>query len=112
MSVISYYRGDYYPQELTVTNKATGDPVDITGATFLLTVNSEKKPVDASNQLFQISGVLDADPTTGKVVFSFEEQHTNIEIGTYYYDIQMVLAGTKRTIKKNSYKIHQDITKT
>lgn len=112
MSQITYYRADQYPLVVTVKNAATGSPIDITGYTFKLTVNSEKKPADDSNQIWQLDGDLDADPTTGRVVFDITDTQTDIPVRKYYYDIQMTTAGGDvRTIAKDVFEITMDITK-
>lgn len=112
---IEWYRGDSYPLELTIKDKATGEPVDLTGYTFLFTVNSEQNPDDVTNQLFQTVGVIDVDQglNTGKVIFTPEVLDTeDAAIATYYYDIQLSYAvGRPRTIKKAKFKIIQDISK-
>ncbi len=112
---IDWYRGDSYPLELTIKDKTSGLAVDLTGFTFLFTVNAEQKPTDITNQLFQTVGVVDPDQVTnkGKVVFTPIIADTTVaDIATYYYDIQLSYAADKpRTIKKAKFKLLQDITK-
>lgn len=110
---IEWYRGDSYPLELTIKDATSGNAIDLTGYTFLFTVNSEAAPLDDTNQLFQLVGVLDADPTTGKVVFTPEIADTaTAAIGGYYYDVQLSYdVNSPRTIVKKKFKIVQDITK-
>lgn len=112
---IEWYRGDSYPLEITIKDKATSLPIDLTGYTFLFTVNSEQNPMDGTNQLFQIAGVVDPDQALniGKVSFTPEIADTaTANIGTYYYDIELSYAVDRpRTIKKAKFKIVQDITK-
>jgi hypothetical protein len=108
---LTYYRGDSYPQIFTILNAATGAAVDITGYTFKLTVNRDRKPTDASNQLFQIAGII-ADAAAGQVSFSFESGHTGINPGQYYYDVQMTTdTGDVRTIVKAVFEVTMDVTK-
>ncbi|MCP3685833.1 MAG: hypothetical protein GY861_24555 [bacterium] len=109
---ITWFRGDSYPFELTIKDSVTLLAVDITGYSFLLTVDSTKAPVDDSTKVFEITGVLDADPTTGKVTFTPTTTNTNQVPTAYYYDVQMTDgAGNIRTIVKDVWKITQDITK-
>jgi hypothetical protein len=111
MSRITYYRGDTYPIELTITD-VSGNPVDLSGVTFKMTVNSDKTPVDDSTKLFQVNGVLDYLPTTGKVYFTPTALNTALSPGKYYYDIQMLSPnGNIRTLVKDEFRITQDITK-
>ncbi len=112
---ITWYRGDSYPLELTFRNRLTKELIDLTGYTFLFTVNPEKEPVDDSNQLFQVAGVVDPDQVTnkGKVIFTpLIADTSTAAIGTYYYDIQLSYdVDSPRTLFKYKFKIHQDITK-
>lgn len=109
---ITWYRGDSFPIELTIKNKATRAAIDITGYSFLLTVNTVKDPADETQQIFQVAGVLDDDPTTGKVSFTPTTVDTDLDPATYYYDVQMTDADSNvRTVSKYKLKITQDITK-
>lgn len=109
---IEWYRGDSYPLELTIKDKESGVAIDITGYTFKLTIDATKKPENEDTLLFAVDGVLNGDPTTGKVSFTPTVINTDQEPNTYYYDVQMTDAsGNIRTIAKNKWKIIQDITK-
>ncbi len=109
---IEWYRGDSYPIEATIKNKETGVVIDITGYSFILTVDTLKKPEDATTKVFSITGVLDADPTMGKVSFTPTVSNTDIDPGKYYYDVQMTdSSGHIRTIAKDIWTILQDISK-
>jgi len=108
---IIFYRADSYPIELTVTD-LNGVPIDVTGCSFKLTVNSSKIPTDETSQIFQVVGVLDFVPSTGKVYFTPSTANTNQPPAKYYYDIQMTSPnGNIRTLVKDEFKITQDITK-
>lgn len=110
LDLVEWYRGDSYPLELIIKEK-DGDPIDITGYSFILTVDTKEKPEDVSTKLFDVVGVLDGDPTTGKVSFTPSSSDTGT-IGKYFFDIQMTDAdGNIRTITKNKWTIYQDITK-
>ena len=111
---ITWFRGDSFPIELTIKDKETKEPVDITGYGFLMTVNTVDNPVDISTQLFQVVGVVDPDQVTnkGKLTFTPSVADGNQTPETYYYDVQMTdPAGNIRTIAKYNFKITQDITK-
>jgi hypothetical protein len=111
---LTYFRGDSWPKGFTIKDKATKLPIDITGCVFTMTVDTEKDPPDDTTKLFDVAGVLDADPLTGKVSFTPTEANTDQIPGTFYYDIQGVggVLGTKRTVVKDKFIITQDITKT
>jgi hypothetical protein len=109
---IKYYRGDVYPKVITFTNKATGLPVDLTGMTVTLTVNTEKDPVDATNQLFQVAGVIAADPKTGVVSFTPAVGDNDMVKAKYYFDVEATITTVfKKTLMKGYWIITQDINK-
>ncbi len=111
---IDYVRGDTKPIRLTITGATSGDPVDLTGCSFILTVDPAKAPTDASNNLMALTGVVDADQITnpGKVMFEPSVSDTN-HTGTYYYDIQMTDANgyINTFVSGFKFKLGQDITK-
>lgn len=111
---ITWFRGDSYPIELTIKDKATSEAIDISGYAFLMTVNTEKDPIDETAQIFQVVGEIDADQITnkGKITLTPTAVNTDLSNGTYYYDVQMTdSSGNIRTIAKDKFKISQDITK-
>jgi hypothetical protein len=110
LSNISMYRGDSYPLEFVLVNTSTSDPIDLTGAVLELTVNSEKAPIDNSNEKMKLMGTL-GDVTLGQVSFTPTTTDTNQVAGRYYFDIQMVHGGNVRTIHLDSFTITQDINK-
>lgn len=75
-----------------------------------MTVTTIRAPPDASTKLFDVDGVIDADPMTGKVVFKPTSLYT-AAIGKYFYDIQLTGAGEVRTVQKAAFNIIQDNTK-
>lgn len=109
---IEWYRGDSYPLDLTIKNKNDSTVIDLTGYSFILTVDTSSAPTTDATKVFEVAGVLNADPTTGKVSFTPTALQTGITPKTYYYDVQMTDAsGNIRTIAKNKWKIKQDISK-
>ena len=103
-------RGDSPVIPVTVEDD-TGAAIDITGGVFTLTVDPSKDPVDASNNVFITAGVIDV-ALDGTLTFSPSTTDTDQAAGIYFYDVQMVLAGSTRTILKGEFEILQDITKT
>lgn len=103
-------RGDTLADRFTVAD-ADGNPVDIAGWTFQLTLSTEKDPVDDTTQVVQIDGVI-TDAAAGEVEFPWNTTQANRTPGKYYYDIQYVTdAGAKFTPEKGVYKFTQDINK-
>ena len=103
-------RGDTAPDVFAITTASTGEPTNLTGCSFKLTVNSVKNPVDSTTQAYQLVGEI-PDPTTGQVLFSPTEAQAD-KLGFFYYDVQMTDSYAKiRTLVKGVYCFSQDITK-
>ena len=93
-----FTRGNDHDRQITVqqvdsTQPSGFSPVDLTGASCLLTMRrSATDPMPA----LQIVGVLAADPTTGVVDFLFLSAATaKLEAGLYLYDVDVTLASGK-----------------
>ena len=109
---ITWYRGDSYPILLTLKSDTVA--INLTGYAFILTVDSIQNPPDDKTKKFSVVGVVDPDQTvnTGKFTLKPTTTDTNIDSGTYYYDLQMTdPSGNIRTIAKDKWKMVQDITK-
>jgi len=110
MTVITRKRGDTYADEIIVKSDITGAAIDITGYTFLLTLNPEKNPTSSDDQIYQLTGVI-VEASDGIVGFSPTALQADL-VGSFYYDIQLTdPLGKIRTIEKDKYKYVQDITK-
>ncbi len=110
MSTITRKRGDTYSEVVTVTDTA-GAAIDITGYTFKLTVDPEKAPATAANNLFSITGTI-LSAAAGTVEFAPSALQADQTPGTYYFDIQLVDgAGRIRTIALDKWVVTQDISK-
>ena len=107
---IRMYRGDSYDLTFTITDSDTALPVSLSGAALKMTVTTIKDPPDATTKLFDMTGTIDADPTTGIVVFKPTSVNT-AAIGNYFYDIQLTSGTDVRTVRKAKFDIVQDNTK-
>ena len=111
MTVLTRKRGDTWPDEITVRDVATGVPLDITGCTFLMTLDTLKAPSDSATNLYQLTGVI-VDAAAGRVDFAPTALQADQIPKTYYYDIQMTDAlSRKLTVALDKYKYEQDISK-
>lgn len=111
MTDITRKRGDTYADEFMLKSKKTGLPLNITGCTFLLTVDPSAAPVDASLNKYQLTGVIVGAGTDGRVSFAPSDLQANL-LGKFYYDVQMIDTSLKkRTIDSGKYAYTQDITK-
>lgn len=110
-NAITFFRADSYPITITITYKATSLPVNLSGCTLLLTVDSLKAPVGETTQIFQVPGII-SDAENGVVYFTPSIANTTQTPKKYYYDIQITDAtGNVRTIAKSTFTITMDITK-
>jgi len=110
MTTIERYRGDTRPDECTVFDKVTGQPVNIDGCTFLMTLDQKRNPVGDTTRLYQVVGQI-VDAAVGRVNFSPTAEQAN-RVGTVYFDIQMTdPAGVVSTLDLDPYVFTQDITK-
>lgn len=103
-------RGDTYADEIIVTSTTTGLPINITGYTFKMTVDPSKAPIDATANLYQLTGTI-LDAAAGRVEFAPTAMQAD-HVGVFYHDVQMIdVAGRIRTIDSGKYTYTQDITK-
>lgn len=110
MTDITRKRGDTYADEFVIKSKVTRQPINLTGYTFLLTIDPNKAPASAATNLYQLTGTI-IDAAGGRVEFAPTPSQAD-RVGSFYYDVQMVDgAGRKRTIEGGKYKFEQDITK-
>ena len=107
-TTVTRKRGDTYPIEWAI--KSNGSPLDITGAQVWFTVDPSSAPVDASNNLFSISGTVTNGPLG---LIEFPVSPTNADhIGDYFYDLQIKdTSGFIRTVEAGKFRFVQDITK-
>jgi hypothetical protein len=109
--VLARSRGDTFADEFLIKSSVTGLPIDISGCTFLMTVDPEEAPLTDANNIFQLAGAV-LDAPGGRVEFAPNALQTD-RVGSFYFDIQMTDSlGRKRTLKYGSYVLKQDITKT
>jgi len=110
---LTYLRGDSYDKVVTIRDKATKVPIDLTGAALVLTVDTLQDPPDDTTKVFEVALVIAADQVADKGKATFRPSvANNAVVGNYFYDIQMTGAdGSVRTVAKSTYTIPMDITK-
>lgn len=109
---ITRRRGDTYPDSFTLTLRETGDYANLTGCSFLLTLDTLKNPVGVLTNVYQIVGNV-PNPANGVVQFSPTLSQAD-RVGYYYYDVQMTdQSGKVRTLTPfgAQYVYIEDITK-
>lgn len=106
-------RGDTEAESITVTTDGS-TAIDITGDSFLLTVDPSPDPADDTANIYQIAGVI-VDGPNGIVSFSPSALQAAAAPNTYFYDIQWTRtgsgSGSVKTILKGQWEIQQDVTK-
>jgi hypothetical protein len=108
MADIIRKRGDTYPIEFIVTGN--GVPIDISTASFVLTVDPSRAPTSAATNLFALTGVVTNGPA-GAVKFTPTPSQVD-RVGNFFYDVQMVDGtGAIRTVQAAKFNLAQDITK-
>lgn len=114
MSDITITRGDTIKRNLTFKD-ADGTAIDITGWTVSFTVR-KKIPVKAivTDVDAIIAKVITTHitPISGLSTFTLSKTDTNIDPGTYFYDIQVKnVAGEVSTITSGKFIVEYDITR-
>ncbi len=104
-------RGDTTPWTLTMKDDATPPVVvDITGFSYLLTVNVLEEPGAADALLFQLTGTVPTG-TDGVVRFQLSAAQAD-NFGDFFFDVQQTDgASDDRTVVKGAWEFKQDITK-
>ena len=113
IQTIERKRGDTLtPEEVTIIDEDSGDPKDISGNTFLMTVTTIEKPPDDSTKLFQVVGVLKVDQVTYKGEVEFPLTNSDADnVGNFFYDIQLTSGGKNDTVMEGEWIMSQDRTK-
>lgn len=114
MSKIIYHRNDTFAIRITLRNKATLAPLDLTDKTVTLTVDPSENPANSDGNLMQLTGVVQSPETGGVVEFTPAEGESDFAPGNYWYDIQAVNTSDgldRQTVVKGAFEHRQDITK-
>ncbi len=110
---ITYKRGDSRAIVFKLTDADTKLPLNLTGYTApVLAVNSLPLPPDVTTELFKVTGVVDAVPTTGLISFSPTTVQSDATPNTYFYDAQVIDGDSGLlTFVEGKFKITQDKAK-
>ena len=86
----TFARGDTIGIQVTLTDGT--DPINLTGASVKLTVNTEQEPADATNEVFELTGNI-TDAVNGVVEFVPSIAQATQTPAEYFYDVQVTLAS-------------------
>jgi hypothetical protein len=111
-------RGDTRDFVVLVDSDDAGTPQDITGWSGIMTITSDKAPVDASTVVFQATGAPDPQSpqvAINRMIFDFSTfaaQSPQLVPIKGFYDVQLTDdAGKISTVLQGKYEIGQDRTK-
>ena len=114
MAEIDRFRGDTKPIVFKLwANKKAGEPLDIAGFGFKLTVNPVEDPVPADTPAFSLVGEIVGATTDGRVRFLPSAANMDLDPTLdYYFDFEVTDAdGFVGTEIKDKFNVTQDITK-
>lgn len=101
-------RGDTVPDQFRFGTVAS--PVNITGFTFELVMDTQKEPSGTGTNVHTLTGII-TDGPNGLFEFPYTDGEAN-HVGEFFYDVQLIDGGgKKRTIIKSTYDFTQDINK-
>ena len=110
MTDITRARGDTAADLINIQDTA-GVALDVTGYSFVMTVNSLENPPDNTTELYSVVGTI-LDAPGGIVEFAPTAGNVDQKYATYYFDIQMTDDVSRiKTIDKGEYTYSQDISK-
>jgi hypothetical protein len=106
---LSIYRGDDKTWNLNFTD-ANGSPIDLTNSVIYFTVKKKTGDLDASAYIAK--DITSHSQATGGIsAITITDTDSDIAVGTYYYDIQLVdSVGIVTTITTGNFLVLRDIT--
>ena len=105
---IKVQRNDSPVIPITVTSG--GVALNVAAGTFVMTVGNSPAPSSAVENLFTVAGTFETDGTDGRVNFQPTTANLALDPGVYFYDVEMTLSGSVRTILKGSFTVEADIS--
>jgi hypothetical protein len=109
MSALTIIRNDDVVLTATFTD-ADGNAIDLTGSKVYFTVKENESDADA-DALITKEVTSHSDPTAGETQISLNPTDTNVDPGTYFYDLQVKNSlGTIQSTSSDKITIRQDIS--
>lgn len=109
MTVFKMFRGDDKIYELTVTDKQTGNPVNITDCTIKMTWKE-----NIEDEAYFLQKTADpTDPENGKAEFTIDAADTSSlkKRTEFYFDVQITkTTGKIETLLRGSFVVMMDVT--
>lgn len=112
-NITDYIRGDTRVININCVDTDGVTPLDITGGTVYMTLNSSNSPTDDSGAALQKIQTSHIAPSLGQTSITILPADTTaLTPGNYYYDVQYKDASNNRTsMKQGTFKINADITR-
>ena len=109
--MIDLIRGD--SREIGVTFKdKDGDAINLTNATVFFTVSRQQNPDNDDNALITKDVSSHDQPETGRTVIKLTPEDTDVNLGSFWYDVQLVdVEGNVLSKKKDKIEVIADITR-
>ena len=108
---ICWGRGDTKRKVFTIKD-GNGNALDVSGSSFILSVNTLKSPPDGTTLQFAIASAFVNGGTDGQIYFAPAPGDTDLPSGNYFYDLQETDVNTEvDTLYKARCLIVQDISK-
>ena len=111
MQVFTMFRGDDRSYEITVLDKDTGTPVNITGCVLVMTW---KEKITDTNYFLQKEFGL-TDPQQGKAIVDIDAADTSglaTERKQFFFDVELtnISTGRKQTLISGKIVVEPDVT--
>jgi hypothetical protein len=104
---LAWARKDSFAYDYYVVDEETNLPIDFTGTSVILTVNTSRSGSGAD--LFTLSTINVLD-TTGILQFKPSAANNDLAPGKYYYDVEWAFGSSIRTIIYGIWRIGDHIS--
>lgn len=106
-------RGDTRQVACTFLQSDGSTPVNLAGGTAYFTVNESDNPSSDAAATIQKTATSFTSASTGEHTFTLSHSDTNIDPGTYWYDVQFVDAvGNYLSSYRGKFIVQSDTTRT
>jgi hypothetical protein len=111
MNKISVTRGDDITIDITFTDQ-DGVAVNLTNCKVYFTVKRDLNDEDDEDALIEVDWTSHATPLQGKTVLAITNEESDIDPGTYYYDLQLKdAAGKISSTQYGIFEVAPDVTR-
>ena len=109
--MIKLIRGDSRDIGVTFKDK-DGDAINLTNGTVFFTVSKIQNPQNDDDAVITKDVTSHDEPETGRTVIELTPEDTDINPGSFWYDVQLVdVEGNVLSREKNRLEIISDITR-